>query len=197
MAPCARFYYFAYGSNLLNQRIILSNPTALFVGVGRLANHRVAFRSRDEACAWGPHSATATIEPSVDDCVYGAVWTLALDNMGTLDKQEGVPRLYRPLEVTVTVPSRGNESIVCRTYKMLNATPGLPSPYYLDIILRGAVQSGLPQEYIAELRKHSCNDYLGKCSVYGECLSLMPDDEMRKFEVDKLRIFFESREPSF
>lgn len=57
------FYYFAYGSNLLSERIRLSNPSATKVGIGMLSNHLFGFA--------GPSSSTwkgcsATIYPFDD-----------------------------------------------------------------------------------------------------------------------------------
>ena len=46
----ASFLYFAYGSNLLRERLILANPSARFVAVGKLKVHlRQLYRASHEA----------------------------------------------------------------------------------------------------------------------------------------------------
>lgn len=37
------FYYFAYGSNLLTERIRLMNPSAEFVSVGKVSDFALSF----------------------------------------------------------------------------------------------------------------------------------------------------------
>ncbi len=66
---------------------------------------------------------------------------------------------------------------------MLDETPSIPSPYYLDVILRGAVQSGLPEGYIQKLRGTEHNGYTGGCSIHEKCIALMPTSEQGKCEV--------------
>ncbi|KOB75256.1 Gamma-glutamyl cyclotransferase-like venom protein isoform 1, partial [Operophtera brumata] len=50
------FLYFAYGSNLLKKRIHINNPTAVFLGIGRLENHHLDFIKYSEH--WRGTSAT-------------------------------------------------------------------------------------------------------------------------------------------
>jgi gamma-glutamylcyclotransferase len=67
--------------------------------------------------------------------------------------QEGVSQgYYRALEVEVETAA--GEKHRCRTYQLLHegAEDKRPSPQYLDVILRGARQNCLPQEYVDRLQ---------------------------------------------
>ncbi len=113
MAEDSKFYYFAYGSNLLSQRIILANPSSQYLGVGRLTNYTVIFCEQNEKCPWGPKSATASITPREGEDIFGAVWILDKRDLASLDKQEGVPSLYTPFDVPVELLS-GEKPVSCK-----------------------------------------------------------------------------------
>ena len=78
-------------------------------------------------------------------------------------------RGYDPIEVDV-LPQDGGEPLQCRTY-VGKAKPGddkRPSPQYLDVIIRGAIQSKLPQEYINKLKSIEHNNYKGNVAITAE-----------------------------
>ena len=88
--------------------------------------------------------------------------------------QEGVSYgIYKPLEVDVETPD--GEKHTCRTYQLLieDAQDKRPSPQYLDVILRGARQNGLPDAYIARLEKIEHNGNTERVKVYEEVLALV------------------------
>lgn len=64
------FLYFAYGSNLLKERIHVSNPSATFVGTARLDRFGFGYHGFGER--W--RGAAATIFPRHDSHIYGVVW---------------------------------------------------------------------------------------------------------------------------
>ncbi|CAH8561108.1 unnamed protein product [Schistosoma turkestanicum] len=90
------FYYFAYGSNLLKERIQLLNKSAQYVGVGVLEDYVLSFAGFSNN--W--FGATATIKPSPSEYVMGTVWKMCMSDMKTLDLQESVPEVYRPVEIS-------------------------------------------------------------------------------------------------
>ena len=95
------FLYFAYGSNLLTDRIRIKNPSANAGGVARLWNHKLEFNSLSKK--WG--GAVATITPEKDEHVWGVLWELDIIHMATLDKQEGVPKVYNRRDIEVELES--------------------------------------------------------------------------------------------
>ncbi|KAF6086275.1 hypothetical protein HJG60_008468 [Phyllostomus discolor] len=87
------FLYFAYGSNLLTQRIHLQNPSARFFRVARLQDFKLDFGNSEgkESEVW--HGGIATIFESPGDEVWGVVWKMNKSNLSSLDKSSAwVPR---------------------------------------------------------------------------------------------------------
>ncbi|KAK6617515.1 hypothetical protein RUM44_005103 [Polyplax serrata] len=173
MTTLQTFFYFAYGSNLLAERILLLNPTAVRRGIGKLDDYRLDFNRFSER--WG--GCSATIAPQPGKHVWGAIWEIDRSQMPNLDDQEGVrDNIYVPLQVNVTTPE--SKVLECRVYKMPEEiesyeTPEQlpenrrPSRVYLETILQGSVQSKLPDDYFKFLRKFPHNDFSGPVNIDG------------------------------
>lgn len=166
----SRFYYFGFGSNLLENRIKIQNKSAVRVGVGKLKNFRLDFAdaSADEkyySKTW--NGCPATIIENQGLTVYGAVWQIETKDLDELDRQEGVEcGIYEPLEVKVLI--NDDEEIPCRTYQLVHNPPSpldpenrpferQPSKTYLNVILNGAEETGLPEDYVSFLRSFKHN----------------------------------------
>ncbi|XP_006832337.1 PREDICTED: gamma-glutamylcyclotransferase [Chrysochloris asiatica] len=157
------FLYFAYGSNLLTERIHLLNPSAAFCCVGRLQDFKLDFGNPQgkESPTW--HGGIATILQSPGDEVWGVIWKLDKSNLSSLDKQEGVTSgIYDPIEVKVY--TQGKKEITCRSYQMKNYESVPPSPQYKTVICLGAKENALPLEYQKKLKAIEPNDFKGKLS---------------------------------
>ncbi|CAH0727468.1 unnamed protein product, partial [Brenthis ino] len=153
------FLYFAYGSNLFKKRIRINNPTAEFIGIGRLDCHQLDFIKYSDH--W--RGASATILPCENAHIWGAVWRLNIKDMPSLDWQEGVDtNWYFPKTVDIITPE--GTTVQCRTYQQVVNPPlrepneelpqeRRPSSTYLDCIINGALECNLPEEYIKELQK--------------------------------------------
>ena len=81
-----------------------------------------------------------------------------------------MPRsIYFPIQVDVETAD--GEKLQCRTYQMNTEWDGFnnvsrkPSPQYLSVILRGAKDSKLPDDYIKSLEKVEDNGYSGPIGV--------------------------------
>ncbi|OPL21156.1 hypothetical protein AM593_09959, partial [Mytilus galloprovincialis] len=106
------------------------------------------------------NGAAATIAPAKGSSVWGTVWELGVEDIPSLDRQEGI---YKALNVDVISEDR---SLTCRTYLLEPTTVPSdwdmrPSPQYMDIIIKGAIQSKLPDEYIDQLKNVEHNNYSG------------------------------------
>ncbi|XP_045495384.1 gamma-glutamylcyclotransferase-like [Colias croceus] len=153
------FLYFAYGSNLLKQRIHINNPSAEFLGIGRLDNHQLDFIKYSDH--W--RGSSATIVPTENAHVWGAVWRIQNKDMPALDWQEGVEtNWYFPK--TVDIETLDGTIVQCRTYQQtINPPPRKedeeipnerrPSITYLECIMKGAMECNLPKEYLIKLKK--------------------------------------------
>ncbi|XP_070575059.1 gamma-glutamylcyclotransferase-like [Ptychodera flava] len=175
------FKYFAFGSNLLQERIRLNSPSAVFVCVAKLQDYKLAFarnrviQERQEAkgpSKWGV-GGIATIVESPGDHVWGTLWEVGEEHLPALDRQEGVDwNCYRPLTVSVCSPE--NEVFECRTYQMIDVVEFIATtPQYLSVILNGAKQNRLPEEYMVFLKTLKHNDYQGDSGIFDQVQAAM------------------------
>ena len=108
-----KFYYFGYGSNMLEKRIHMQNPTSVKIGPGMLKvrkatnkclksqiyillpclqNYRLDFNGYTERWRGAP----ATIVPTENVTVYGTLWDISMENLDDIDKyaQKAVQNVY-------------------------------------------------------------------------------------------------------
>ncbi|XP_076976721.1 gamma-glutamylcyclotransferase [Tamandua tetradactyla] len=157
------FLYFAYGSNLLTERIHLRNPSAAFCSVARLQDFKLDFGNSQGKISRTWHGGIATIFQSPGDEVWGVVWKMNKSNLCSLDEQEGVVGgTYDPIEVNVH--TQEGKEITCRSYQMKNYVSAPPSPQYKKVICMGAKEHELPLDYQKKLEAIEPNDYKGKVS---------------------------------
>ncbi|KAK0395576.1 hypothetical protein QR680_001340 [Steinernema hermaphroditum] len=149
------FHYFAFGSNLLDERIKVQIKGAEFESTGVLDGYRLEFF--DEGKRWRGAVASITADPNSH--VWGCVWRVPNSFAAELDKQESG---YHRLNVTVKMSSSG-ASVDCRTYQYSNPErqPRPPSPHYKHVIVSGAVEHDLPDNYIEMLKRIKDNGYRG------------------------------------
>ena len=98
--------------------------------------------------------------------VWGVLWELDIEHMQTLDKQEGVPRVYnrRTIQVLRSTSSvitlcdqvevEDGAGVEAVTYVMVRplVEDRRPSQLYHSVILEGAREHGLPSHYMETLR---------------------------------------------
>lgn len=142
----------------------VQNPAAKRAGIACLPDHFLGFNF--ESTRWGGHA--ATIVPQSEREVWGALWEVT--DLDSLDRQEGVADgIYFAKQVRVRKPN--NETVECRTYQLVNlpkeGDQKRPSRVYLETILQGARETGLPNEYISDLKKIRHNGFEGPVTVPG------------------------------
>jgi hypothetical protein len=92
------------------------------------------------------------------------------------NRQEGVAdNIYERVELEVETTSDGNNKLACMAYKIRADTREksqkehgeklLPSLRYKNVIIRGAKEHNLPDEYIAYLENIPDNGYNGEVDV--------------------------------
>ncbi|XP_022130368.2 gamma-glutamylcyclotransferase-like [Pieris rapae] len=168
------FFYFAYGSNLWTFRIHMNNPTAEFVSIGYLDNYRLDFIRYSRF--WG--GPTATPVPTANARIWGVIWRLNVDNIASLDDQEGVDKdIYYVKHAEIITPYIGK--FTCRIYEhtVIPLPRGdndeipiefWPSWTYKEVILLGAEEHNLPEYYIENLKNIKHNSEQG--CFYMACL---------------------------
>lgn len=145
------FTYFAYGSNMLLERLRAETrcPSAEAVGVGLVENFEVHFTKRSTDL-----SGKATLVRRKGAQIYGVLFTIDVSERPCLDAAEG--HGYEPLsEFAVTALGTGR-LVGARTY---SALPGYldkglgPYDWYHALVLAGATQNQLPNSYVEALSK--------------------------------------------
>ena len=137
--------YFAYGSNLLFARLHARTPSIRNLGVAVLEDHRIHF---DKPSPDG--SGKCGIDPaSPDERVIGVLYEMAKTEKPLLDEIEGVGHGYVDEPITVTT-SRG--SVEAFTYyPTLIDRARRPYDWYHALVLAGARENALPDEYISRI----------------------------------------------
>ncbi|CAL8293673.1 unnamed protein product [Merluccius merluccius] len=153
------FMYFAFGSNLLKERLQLANPSAAFRCTGRLKDYVMKFGLWGEHVSNRWHGGVASIDFCPGEEVWGVVWSMSDEDRPSLDNQEGVSSgIYSPMEVNVET----SEGVLrCRTYQMTGLHVSPPSPQYKQVVCMGAKQHSLPVEYVKKIEAVETNHYSG------------------------------------
>ncbi|CAN7944283.1 unnamed protein product [Ixodes hexagonus] len=135
--------YFAYGSNMWTPRMHICNGTATFHDVGKLEGFSLAFVGHAEA--WCGAVATVVDCPTASVC--GVVWAVPQEDIHRLHAQESE---YSSHEVMVQLSSGAVAK--CHTYWYGADVPEQrPSLAYKAVLVAGALEHGLPQEYVGRL----------------------------------------------
>lgn len=135
--------YFAYGSNMERFQLKRLCPKAKFVAAVVLADYELAFSGNSPM--WG--GGIADIRERLGKTVEGVVWEISEAERKVLDEYEGYPALY--LHKEVQVRNRAGKVITAFAYIMAN--PGremAPSKRYKQLLISGAEEHGLSDEYI-------------------------------------------------
>ena len=136
--------YFAYGSNMLRERLVARVSTAQVVAVGAVRDYRLDF-----AKVSVDGSGKGDMVASPGDEVWGVLYEFDAAQKVDLDKHEG--RHYQPREVVVSTTD-GDQAAWAYMAEPHRRDPSkVPYDWYLALIVAGARQGGLPAAYIHTL----------------------------------------------
>ncbi len=139
-----RVLYFAYGSNMLSERLRLRIGSVMAVGLAFLRDRRLVFNKRSK-----DGSGKANLVESPGDMTWGVLYEMNAQDLDKLDKIEG-----GYARVTVQVWKTDGNVVEAVTYISDNLTSDArPYKWYKELILSGAREHGLPQDYISLLEK--------------------------------------------
>lgn len=142
-----RFLYFAYGSNLLKQRLAARCPGIQLVSTATLAGYRLSF---NQLSADG--SGKGAMETDDKQQLPGVVWSLPIDEIDSLDRAESAGIAYQ--RQWVSVKGADEVPLEALTYRPLRLHAGAqPFDWYLALVIAGAVQAQLPKAHIAKIRQ--------------------------------------------
>ncbi|MGD0258835.1 MAG: gamma-glutamylcyclotransferase family protein [Verrucomicrobiota bacterium] len=149
--------YFAYGSNMDSGQMRQRCPSAQFVAIAKLPDHRLAFtrHAKDRDCG----TCDGVPEPGQD--IWGVVFDISESDLRRLDESEGY-QPGRPSNANCYVREKrpvyrdGNREeplLVWLYFANRQPNPPLPNAAYKKQLVDGAKFWRLPEEYQAQLRQ--------------------------------------------
>jgi gamma-glutamylcyclotransferase len=134
---------FSYGSNLASEEV---GDGARFLGPALLPDHRLALTRR--SIRWG--GGVVDVVPAPGEGVWGGLYEAPETAFDELDRKEGAGFAYRRRAVEVSVEGELRPAVVYEViHKEADAPPATPE--YASIVLRGARERGLPEDWLATL----------------------------------------------
>lgn len=141
------FFYFAYGSNLLPERLLPRCPSARTIGRAKANGFDLDFSkvSKDK-------SGKATLVEAAGAVTPGALYEIVDDELRSLDKHEGLGSgYYRTTELRVELDG-SRELIDAVSYIADDRNAHLqPYDWYLALVIAGARHHGLDAEHLERL----------------------------------------------
>jgi gamma-glutamylcyclotransferase len=131
-------YYFAYASNLNQKQMRERCPDSEPLFKAILPNHKLIFAGWRRKWRGG----VATIKPSRDEKVYGAVYEISERCLRVLDRHEGYPTVYNRFNVLVI--KEDGEAVEAVTYiRREQSEETKPSQEYIEVIRQGYKDWGI------------------------------------------------------
>jgi gamma-glutamylcyclotransferase len=145
------FTYFAYGSNMMAERLWDRCPSAQSVGIATVEGYSLKFskRSNDQS-----GKATPYIDKKAGTLMIGVLFQIRTSELADLDTAEGKGYGYDRLDDFAVDRMADGERILATTYL---ASPGAidttlqPYDWYQALVVQGALENYLPEPYIADL----------------------------------------------
>ena len=165
--------YFAYGSNMLVKKLKSRCSSAEKINPSEgsqhmIRKHRFSFHKKG---ADDSAKGDAEITDDTNDMVYGVLFSINDEQMGVLNKFEGLHYGYEKKVVNVIDEKSSNE-IPAFIYYATDIDPTLkPYDWYKHQTVKGARDNGLPEEYVKEIESFE---------------SKTDEDEARKKREEKL-----------
>lgn len=148
------FLYFAYGSCMCPvdlKRTLGENTHSFVVGPATLKSYRLGFNRRSVRRNCGVLDIVKDPTASVE----GVLYRLPLRLSDTLDEREEVPQGgYRREIINVFCNQQMHTNV--RTYVVVDKLSKelAPNDWYFNVVIRGAITCGLPEEYCWKLFDH-------------------------------------------
>ena len=139
---------FAYGSNLLRERLAARLPDARFLGTARLPGYRLAFHKIGSD---GSAKCDAVATPDPEACLHGVLYRLTPAEKAVLDQIERLGHGYEILSVHVLTDQGGVAAYLYAAQAGYIDPQRLPFDWYRDYVLAGARQHGFPSQVIADI----------------------------------------------
>lgn len=141
--------YFAYGSNMSSKRLLVRTPSAQFITVGKLYQHRLTFHKISHD---GSAKCDAFATEQHVDFVLGVVFDIVEDEKPELDLAEGLGNGYEIKPVNIEAES--GDRFEAFTYYATHIDHRLqPYHWYKQHVLAGAREHNLLHEYVTSITR--------------------------------------------
>lgn len=148
MRAAMNFLYFAYGSNMLTQRLKDRVPSAHLITLATLSGYELRWHkvSQDRS---GKCDVVQIDSPNSK--VIGVVYEILISEKAALDEAEGLGNGYDQKQVLLETV---NGPLQAQTYYATKIDPSaVPYDWYKALVIAGAKQHKLPEGYISALEK--------------------------------------------
>jgi cation transport regulator ChaC len=141
-----RMKYFAYGSNMLRERLLKRVPGATLIGLASGRGRVLRFHKKSSD---GSAKCDLAATQREDDQVWGVLFEIPEDQIAVLDDAEGLGKGYA--RATIQVRREDGQAVDSAVYL---ATPGAVEPtlkpydWYRSLVVAGARQNNLPGPYV-------------------------------------------------
>ena len=141
-------FYFAYGSNMLTERLQSRCDSARVVAQGRVCGFRLAFskisNDRSGKC-------TLETQDGPDNWVHGVLFQIAANEKRDLDSAEGIGHGYKDLIVDVVTSSSVNRAHAYVATAGATDSNRRPYHWYKGLVVAGSIEHELPEAHIEML----------------------------------------------
>lgn len=139
------FLYFAYGSNMLSNRLQKRCPSADALGMAELSDHELRWHKRSN-----DNSGKCDVVACLGKRVIGVLYRIDESDKKLLDGAEGLGHGYEEIEVDVL--HDGNK-VIAKAYQATAIDQSLtPYSWYKALVIAGAQENGLPRDYVEQLK---------------------------------------------
>lgn len=139
-------YYFAYGSNMSKARLRERVPSAQPLGCYRLEGFDLRFH---KVGVDNSAKCDAFCTDHASDNIYGVLYEIDPAELPSLNRAEGLGFGYD--QTIVFLSSQSGDAVTAMTYVATHIREGLkPYDWYLNHLLVGAKEGGLPEQYVSE-----------------------------------------------
>ncbi len=151
--PRGSIVYFAYGSNMLTERLRRRTPSCRPLTVARLSGYSLRFHKKSID---GSAKCNAYHTRKASDVIVGVLYEICRTERAALDEAEFLGSGYDRREVVVGSLD-SSHYVLAETYIALdNAIDEsiLPYDWYKTLVSSGAREHGIAEEYVTNITNH-------------------------------------------
>lgn len=145
--------YFAYGSNMLTERLRRRTPSCRPIGIAQLSGYSLRFHKKSID---GSAKCNAFHTRNPSNIVKGVLYEICRSEQTALDEAEFLGLGYDRREVIVDSPHFRNR-VRAETYVAMEHTIDeslVPYDWYKALVASGAMEHGIAEEYVASIADH-------------------------------------------